>query len=250
MTVLMIEGARVEYKPSINRPDTKLLGKQYRSGFHRESRFFSERERNLLVKTYSITPPQELGLMFPRRYLKSIHDEAKRLKLKAYKDVDLTVQAPSRKGLGDLADIPINALKKSRPEIAAAYDNLVESLLSAQGVNRDDPLQVGLIKEAAIMKVTQYLLMADRIKCGMKGTQIVINPKTGFEQVVEAKYLHSADISNDLKLSRMILKDLGIMKEQTQKVEVSSTLRMLWETDPDCGPQRRQVVDVQAETVY
>jgi hypothetical protein len=61
----------------------------------------------------------------------------------------------------------------------------------------------------------------------------VFNPKTGFEQWVESRYLHGPDIMNDAKLSRTILKDLGILEERERKVEVIGNLKMLWERDRD-----------------
>ncbi len=59
--------------------------------------------------------------------------------------------------------------------------------------------KVEMIKEAVLSKITQFLMMRDRIENNCKGKTLIINPKTGFEQWVESRYLHGPDIMNDAK---------------------------------------------------
>jgi len=47
---------------------------------------------------------------------------------------------------------------------------------------------------------------------------------------------------NDAKLSRTILKDLGILKDKEKKIEVVTSLRMLWERDSNEGEEDDEVV--------
>jgi predicted membrane chloride channel (bestrophin family) len=105
--------------------------------------------------------------------------------------------------------------------------------LKHPAVDVNNVLQVEMIKEAVLSKITQYIMMGDRIENDCKGRTLVFNPKTGFEQWVESRYLHGPDIMNDAKLSRTILKDLGILEERERKVEVIGNLKMLWERDRD-----------------
>lgn len=78
-------------------------------------------------------------------------------------------------------------------------------------------IMVEMLKEAALHKVTQFMLMRDRIEQELKGKQLIVNPKTGIETWVESRYPHTPDIVNDSKIARQILRDLGIIKEQEHR---------------------------------
>jgi hypothetical protein len=92
-------------------------------------------------------------------------------------------------------------------------------------------------------------MMRDRIDNNCKGKTLIINPKTGLEQWIESRYLHGPDIMNDAKLSRTILKDLGILKDKEKKIEVVASLRMLWERDSNEEVEDDEVVDVESRRV-
>ncbi len=57
------------------------------------------------------------------------------------------------------------------------------------------------------------------------------------------------DIMNDAKLSRTILKDLGIIQERERKVEVIGNLKMLWERESDDRQDDAAVIDAEAKRV-
>lgn len=54
---------------------------------------------------------------------------------------------------------------------------------------------------------------------------------------------------NDAKLSRTILKDLGIIQEKERKVEVIGNLKMLWERESDDREDDAAVIDAEAKRV-
>jgi hypothetical protein len=162
---------------------------------------------------------------------------------------DIQSMNSSKLGLANFADYPLQALAQKHPDLKQAYDEMVEKLLMDPAVDPNNILQVEMLKEAVLSKITQYLMMRDRIDNNCKGKTLIINPKTGLEQWVESRYLHGPDIMNDAKLSRTILKDPGILKEEEKKVEVVASLRMLWERDSNKEEENEDVVDVESRKV-
>jgi len=77
------------------------------------------------------------------------------------------------------------------PDLKLTYAKIVEKLLMHPSVDPNNILQVEMIKEAVLSKITQFLMMRDRIENNCKGKTLIINPKTGFEQF-------KADIFMDL----------------------------------------------------
>ncbi len=197
--------------------------------------FWTEVEDQRLKDTYPGLTADELLKVFPNRTPSAVHSRAAVLGLHKTEEAISIKQGmnASKIGLVNFADYPVEALRRKHPDLAKAYDELVASLLKHPAVDVNNVLQVEMIKEAVLSKITQYIMMGDRIENDCKGRTLVFNPKTGFEQWVESRYLHGPDIMNDAKLSRTILKDLGILEERERKVEVIGNLKMLWERDRD-----------------
>jgi hypothetical protein len=89
----------------------------------------------------------------------------------------------SKLGLANFADNPLEALARKHPELKQAYDEMVEKLLMHPSVDPNNTLQVEMIKEAVLSKITQYLLMRDRIENDCKGKTLIINPQNRLRAV-------------------------------------------------------------------
>jgi hypothetical protein len=229
---------RLGRKKKVNHKELKLLHRK--RVIRKEVRkvdidFWTEEEDQRLKDTYPNLTADELLKVFPNRTPSAVHSRAAVLGLHKTEEAISIKQGmnASKIGLVNFADYPVEALRRKHPDLAKAYDELVASLLKHPAVDVNNVLQVEMIKEAVLSKITQYIMMGDRIENDCKGRTLVFNPKTGFEQWVESRYLHGPDIMNDAKLSRTILKDLGILEERERKVEVIGNLKMLWERDRD-----------------
>ncbi|MBE0522511.1 MAG: hypothetical protein IBX39_09645 [Candidatus Methanoperedenaceae archaeon] len=210
---------------------------------------WSDDDEETLRRVYPTLSPPELLKLFPNRTTGAIHKKASSLGIvKSQKYVLATKSAnPSKKGIAHLTDYAADALSEKFPQLRAGYDNLLEELLSNPAVDPENALQVEMLKMAALKKVEFIIIEQDRIRAGLKGSQLFINPKTGDETWVEARYPHATDSASDFKMARQILKDLGILKEQTQKVEILNNIRFLWEKDED-DEDNTDLIDVEAKT--
>lgn len=197
----------------------------------RKYKIWTDEEDHLLKRVYPNLTRGELQKLFPDRTPEAINVRADKLGIKKSKEyISANNSANSSKlGLANFADHPLEALARKYPEIKEVYDNFVEHLLSHPAVDPENLYQVELIKEAMLHKAMQVMLMKDRIENGLKGEQLIFNPKTGIETWVESKYPHSIDIKNDAGIARQILKDIGILQEKENKVELIGNLRYLWE---------------------
>ncbi len=200
----------------------------------RPYKVWTEDEDKLLTLSYAKTTDAELQELFPDRTKDSIDQRAYRLDLVKSPEIRAQILSANanKHGIANFADYPVEALAKKYPDLKQAYDAIMERLLCHPAVNPNDVLQVELLKEAALHKVTQFMLMKDRIDNDLKGKTLMFNPKNGMEHWVESRYPHSPDITNDSKLARQILKDLGIIEEKERKVDVTAHLKMLWEEEP------------------
>jgi len=227
-----------------------------RKGFKEPERqefdFWTKEDDELLKRVYPCQTTEEIQKLFPDRTPDAIAVRASRdLHLKKDLKTKSIIQSTnsSKLGLANFADHPLEALARKHPDLKQAYDEMVEKLLMHPSVDPNNILQVEMIKEAVLSKITQYLLTRDRIENDCKGKTLIINPKTGFEQWVESRYPHGPDIMNDAKLSRTILKDLGIIQERERKVEVIGNLKMLWERESDDKDDDVAVIDAEAKRV-
>lgn len=230
----------------------KLMRKGYKEPEKHECDFWTKEDDELLKKVYPYQTAEEIQKLFPNRTPDAIAVRASRdLHLKKDPETHAMIQGmnSSKLGLANFADHPLEALARKHPELKEAYDEMVEKLLMHPSVDPNNILQVEMIKEAVLSKITQFLMMRDRIENNCKGKTLIINPKTGFEQWVESRYLHGPDIMNDAKLSRTILKDLGIIQERERKVEVIGNLKMLWERESDDREDDAAVIDAEAKRV-
>jgi hypothetical protein len=201
----------------------------------RPYKIWTEDEDKLLTLSYTKTTDAELEELFPDRTKDSIDQRAYRLGLVKAPEVRAQILSANacKYGIANFADYPVEALAKKYPDLKQAYDAIMERLLCHPAVNPNDVLQVELLKEAALHKVTQFMLMKDRIDNDLKGKTLMFNPKNGMEHWVESRYPQSPDITNDSKMARQILKDLGIIEEKECKVDVTAHLKMLWEEPTD-----------------
>jgi hypothetical protein len=250
---------RLGRKKKVNHKELKLLHRK--RVIRKEVRkvdidFWTEAEDQRLKDTYPNLTADELLKVFPNRTPSAVHSRANLLDLHKKEEIISIKQGmnASKIGLTNFADYPVEALRRKHPDLAQAYDELLASLLKHPSVDVSNVLQVEMIKEAVLSKVTQYIMMGDRIESGCKGKTLVFNPKTGFEQWVESRYLHGPDIMNDAKLARTILKDLGILEERERKVEVIGNLKMLWERDRDSDDtdtrdRRPKVINAEAKRI-
>ncbi len=224
----------------------------YKEPEKHEFDFWTKEDDELLKKVYLCQTAEEIQKLFPDRTPDAISKRAiSVLHLKKDPETKAMIQSmnSSKLGLANFADHPLEALARKHPELKQAYDEMVEKLLMHPSVDPNNIFQVEMIKEAVLSKITQYLLMRDRIENDCKGKTLIINPKTGFEQWVESRYPHGSDIMNDAKLSRTILKDLGIIQERERKVEVIGNLKMLWECESDDKEDDTAVIDAEAKRV-
>lgn len=199
----------------------------------RPYRVWEDEEDALLKKVYPHLGPSELQKLFPNRTPDAVDMRAYLLCVKKTPEYISSKNSanPSKVGLANFADHPVEALAQKYPDLKQAFDSIVACLMTNPAVDPSDTLQVELIKEAVLAKATQYIMTKDRIESGFKGKTLIFNPKTGSEQWVESRYLHGPDILNDAKQARTILKDFGIIQEGTKKVEVLSSLKRLWERE-------------------
>jgi hypothetical protein len=228
------------------------MHKGYKEPEKHEFDFWTKDDDELLKKVYPYQTAEEIQKLFPDRTPDAIAVRASRdLHLKKDPETHAMIQGmnSSKLGLANFADHPLEALARKHPDLKQAYDEMVEKLLMHPSVDPNNILQVEMIKEAVLSKITQFLMMRDRIENDCKGKTLIINPKTGFEQWVESRYLHGPDIMNDAKLSRTILKDLGIIQERERKVEVIGNLKMLWERESDDRDDDAAVIDAEAKRV-
>ena len=227
------------------------LRKDYKEPEKHEFDFWTDEEDAVLKKAYPLQNAEEIQKLFPNRTMFAISKRARHYNLKKTPEVYSDIQSmnSSKLGLANFADYPLQALAQKHPDLKQAYDEMVEKLLMDPAVDPNNTLQVEMLKEAVLSKITQYLMMRDRIDNNCKGKTLIINPKTGLEQWIESRYLHGPDIMNDAKLSRTILKDLGILKDKEKKVEVVASLRMLWERDSNEEEGDEDVVDVESRRV-
>ncbi|HEX7575667.1 MAG TPA: hypothetical protein VF360_04750 [Candidatus Methanoperedens sp.] len=227
------------------------LRKDYKEPEKHEFDFWTDEEDAVLKKAYPLQNAEEIQKLFPNRTMFAISKRARHYNLKKTPEVYSDIQSmnSSKLGLANFADYPLQALSQKHPDLKQAYDEMVEKLLMDPAVDPNNTLQVEMLKEAVLSKITQYLMMRDRIDNNCKGKTLIINPKTGLEQWIESRYLHGPDIMNDAKLSRTILKDLGILKDKEKKIEVVASLRMLWERDSNEAEEDDEVVDVESRRV-
>lgn len=227
------------------------LRKDYKEPEKHEFDFWTDEEDAVLKKAYPLQNAEEIQKLFPNRTMFAISKRARHYNLKKTPGVYSDIQSmnSSKLGLANFADYPLQALAQKHPDLKQAYDEMVEKLLMDPAVDPNNTLQVEMLKEAVLSKITQYLMMRDRIDNNCKGKTLIINPKTGLEQWIESRYLHGPDIMNDAKLSRTILKDLGILKDKEKKIEVVASLRMLWERDSNEEGEDDKVVDVESRRV-
>ena len=227
------------------------LRKDYIEPEKHEFDFWTDEEDAVLKKAYPLQTADEIQKLFPNRTMFAISKRARHYNLKKTPEVQSMIQSmnSSKLGLANFADYPLQALAQKHPDLKQAYDGMVQKLLMDPAVDPNNTLQVEMLKEAVLSKITQYLMMRDRIDNNCKGKTLIINPKTGLEQWIESRYLHGPDIMNDAKLSRTILKDLGILKDKEKKVEVVASLRMLWERDSNEEEEEDEVVDVESRRV-
>jgi hypothetical protein len=227
------------------------LRKDYKEPEKHEFDFWTDEEDAVLKKAYPLQNAEEIQKLFPNRTMFAISKRARHYNLKKTPEVYSNIQSmnSSKLGLANFADYPLQALAQKHPDLKQAYDEMVEKLLMDPAVDPNNTLQVEMLKEAVLSKITQYLMMRDRIDNNCKGKTLIINPKTGLEQWIESRYLHGPDIMNDAKLSRTILKDLGILKDKEKKIEVVASLRMLWERDSNEEVEDDEVVDVESRRV-
>ena len=230
----------------------KMMRKGYKEPEKQVIDFWTKEDDDLLKRVYPCQTTEEIQKLFPNRTTDAISARASReLHLKKDPKTFAMIQGmnSSKLGLANFADHPLEALERKYPDLKLAYDEMVEKLLMHPSVDPNNILQVEMIKEAVLSKITQFLMMRDRIENNCKGKTLIINPKTGFEQWVESRYLHGPDIMNDAKLSRTILKDLGIIQEKERKVEVIGNLKMLWERESDDREDDAAVIDTEAKRV-
>ena len=228
------------------------MRKGYKEPDKHEFDFWTKEDDDLLKRVYPCQTAEEIQKLFPNRTPYAISARASRdLHLKKDPETHAMIQSmnSSKLGLANFADHQLEALARKYPDLKQAYDEMVEKLLMHPSVDPNNILQVEMIKEAVLSKITQFLMMRDRIENNCKGKTLIINPKTGFEQWVESRYLHGPDIMNDAKLSRTILKDLGVLKDKEKKVEVVASLRMLWQRDSNEEEDDKEVVDVESRRV-
>jgi len=194
---------------------------------------WADEEDDLLRKVYPHLPPRELQKLFQKRTPDAVDMRASHLGIKKTIEYisDQNSENSSKLGIAHLTDRPLEALAEKYPEMKQVYDTILAQLMMHPGIDPDNILTVDLLKEAVLYKATQCILMHDRIMDDLKGKQLIINPRTGLETWVEARYPHSPDIANDAKMARHILFDLGIIKEPEKKVELLGNLRLLWERD-------------------
>jgi hypothetical protein len=188
------------------------LRKDYKEPEKHEFDFWTDEEDAVLKKAYPLQNAEEIQKLFPNRTMFAISKRARHYNLKKSPEVQSMIQSmnSSKLGLANFADYPLQALAQKHPDLKQAYDEMVEKMLMDPAVDPNNILQVEMLKEAVLSKITQYLMMRDRIDNNCKGKTLIINPKTGLEPWIESRYLHGPDIMNDAKLSRTILKDLGI----------------------------------------
>ncbi len=200
----------------------------------RVCRIWADEEDDLLARVYPHLSSSELQKLFPDRTTDAIDMRASHLGVKKTAEYIRAVNSanPSKHGIAHFADYPVEALAARHPDLKQAYDDILNQLLAHPKVDPENTLIVELLKEAVLHKVTQFMLMRDRIEKDLKGKQLIINPRTGTETWIEARYPHSPDIAADSKLARQILKDLWIITEQEQKVDIGY-LRLLWEDDEE-----------------
>jgi len=211
----------------------KTLRKHRRTKKKRPYRVWNDEEDALLKKVYPHLCPSELQKLFADRTPDAIDMRASLFGVKKTEEyISAQNSANSSKlGIAHLTDHPLEALAHKYPEIKKIYDNILGQLMMHPIVDPKNTIVVEFLKEAILYKATQCILMHDRIMNDLKGKQLFINPHTGFETWVEARYPHSPDITNDAKMARQILRDLGIIKEPENKTEVLGKLRMLWQRD-------------------
>ncbi|MFH0903766.1 MAG: hypothetical protein V1854_01075 [Methanobacteriota archaeon] len=230
----------------------KFMRKGYKEPEKQEIDFWTKEDDKLLKRVNPCQTADEIQKLFPNRTPDAISARASRdLHLKKDPETKAIIQSmnSSKPGLANFADHPLETLARKYPDLKLAYDEMVEKLLMHPSVDPNNILQVEMIKEAILSKITQFLMMRARIENNCKGKTLIINPKTGFEQWVESRYLHGPDIMNDAKLSRTILKDLGIIQERERKVEVIGNLKMLWERESDDREDDVAVIDAEAKRV-
>jgi len=201
----------------------------------RHNRVWTDEEDVLLKKTYPHFSHSELGKLFPDRTVDAIDMRAS---LHGVKKTEEYISAQnsansSKLGIAHLADHPVEALAQKYPELKKIYDTILGQLMMHPSVDPENKVVVEFLKEAVLYKATQCILTHDRISNDLKGKQLFVNPRTGLETWVEARYPHSPDITNDAKMARQILLDLGIIKEPEKKVELLGNLRLLWERDDE-----------------
>ena len=209
---------------------------------------WSDDDEETLRRVYPTLSPPELLKLFPNRTTDAIHKKASDLGIAKSQEYVLATKSanPSKKGIAHLTDYAADALSEKFPQLRAGYDNLLDELLSHPAVDPDNALQVEMLKMAALKKVEFIILEQDRIMAGLKGSQLFINPKTGDEKWVEARYPHATDSSSDFKMARQILKDLGILKEREHKVEILNNIRFLWEEDEG---DNNDIIDIKARKI-
>jgi len=244
---------------TINHPDIRRrlriesnnTKKNRRPKKKRPYRVWDDEEDDLLKKVYPHLSPSELQKLFPDRTPDAVDMRASLLDVKKTPEYISAQNSSnsSKLGLTNFADHAIEALALKHPDLKQAYDEMVEKLLMHPAVDPNNVLQVEMIKEAILSKIMQYLMMRDRLENNCKGKTLVINNRTGEERWVEARYPHGPDIMNDAKLSRTILKDLGIIQERERKVEVIGNLKMLWERESDDREDDAVVIDAEAKRV-
>lgn len=207
--------------------------KNKRKNKKRQYHIWTDEDDALLKRVYPHLSPKELQKLFPGRSPGAINMRADRFDIKKTEEYVSALNSAnsSKLGIANFADHPLEALAQKYPDLKQAYDNILAQLLTHPSVDPNNIFVVELLKEAVLHKVTQFILMHDRIMKDLKGKQLFINSRTGLETWVEARYPHSPDITNDAQMARRILRDLGIIKEQEQKVEVLGKLRLLWEDD-------------------
>jgi len=230
----------------------KLMRKGYKEPEKHEFDFWTKEDDELLKKVYPCQTAEEIQKLFPDRTPDAISKRAiSDLHLKKDPKTKAMIQSmnSSKLGLANFADHPLEALARKHPDLKQAYDEMVEKLLMHPSVDPNNILQVEMIKEAVLAKITQFMMVRDRIENNCKGKTLIINNRTGQEQWVEARYPHGPDIMNDAKLSRTILKDLGIIQERERKVEVIGNLKMLWERESDDKEDDAAVIDAEAKRV-
>ncbi|MBE0427909.1 MAG: hypothetical protein IBX72_14845 [Nitrospirae bacterium] len=215
-------------------PETKKTKKKKQKSHKESFKVWTDEENALLKQAWPALEPHEIQKLYPYRTWNSIKRKAFRQGIKKTPVYISAKQSrnPSKTGMAHFADYPVEALAAKHPDLKQAYDDILAALLAHPKVDPENTFMVEMLKEAVLHKVTQFILMRDRIEKDLKGKQLIINPRTGTETWIESRYPHSPDIAADSKLARQILKDLGIISEQEHKVDIGY-LRLLWEDDEE-----------------